>query len=92
MPFYTRSLLTKNQSARTLGILQRADRPPAVRQGIRPDFGGMWQGGREWGTGRAAPCCAFRGSLWVGDGAFPKINNRKFRVFSWEIVYARGVI
>ena len=37
MPFYTRSLLAKNQSARALGIFQRADRPPAFRQ-RHPDF------------------------------------------------------
>ena len=64
MPFYTRPLLTKNQSARALGIFQRADRPPAFRQ-RHPDFGGKWQGGAEWGTGRAAPCCAVREGLWV---------------------------
>ena len=29
MPFYTRPLLTKNQSALALGICQRADTPPA---------------------------------------------------------------
>ena len=34
MPIYTRLSCTKNQSALALGILQRTDRPPAVRQGI----------------------------------------------------------
>ena len=54
MPFYARPLLPKNQSARALGIFQRADRPPAFRQ-RHPDFGGEVAG---WGGVRHRAGCA----------------------------------
>ena len=66
MPFYTRPLLTKNQSARALGISQRGDRPPLIRQGILTL--GRGRVGRSEAQGGCA-CCAVRGSLWVRHGA-----------------------
>ena len=63
MPFYTQSHFAKNQSARTLGKLQRTDRPPAPWQGILTLRGSgrvvscVAQGG--------CACCASSESLWV---------------------------
>ena len=66
MPFYTRPLLPKNQSARALGIFQRGDRPPPIRQGILTLGRGRVDVSEAQG---GCACCAVRGSLWVGHGA-----------------------
>ena len=65
MPFYTRPLLTKNQSARALGIFQRGDRPPPIRQGILTLGRGRVDVSEAQG---GCACCAVRGNLWVRDG------------------------
>ena len=66
MPFYTRPLLTKNQSARALGIFQRGDRPPPIRQGILTLGRGRVDVGEAQG---GCACCAVRERLWVWHGA-----------------------
>ena len=66
MPFYTRPLLTKNQSARALGIFQRGDRPPPIRQGILTLGRGRVDVSEAQG---GCACCAVRERLWVGHGA-----------------------
>ena len=66
MPFYTRPLLAKNQSARALGIFQRGDRPPLIRQGILT-LGSCGRVERGVAQGGCA-CCAVRENLWVWHG------------------------
>ncbi len=65
MPFYTRPLLPKNQSALALGMFRRADRPPAFHQ-RHPDFWEGWCGRVEGCEAQGGcACCAVRGSKWV---------------------------
>ena len=66
MPFYTRPLLPKNQSALALGMFRRADRPPAFHQ-RHPDFWEGWCGRVEGCEAQGGcACCAVRGSKWRG--------------------------
>ena len=60
MPFYTRPLLPKNQSALALGMFRRADRPPAFHQ-RHPDFWEGWCGRVEGCEAQGGcACCAVR--------------------------------